>query len=139
MQVHVINPRTNLPCYRLHSTEWDELLSDEDTFFSCINLPRIDVVRTDTSEGRSFVNLHIHVAAAWVTEDMHVVSVAAADDDTKKLFASFIPAEMDRSFDLENFPTFFGVIERVLLDKIARDLLRDAQADGAAQRSATRH
>ncbi|KFH18591.1 hypothetical protein IB60_16525 [Brucella abortus LMN1] len=107
MQVHVINPRTGLPCYRLHSTEWEELLSEEDTFFSCINLPRVDVVRTDTNEGRSFVNLHIHVAVAWVTEDMHVVSVAAADDDTKKLFASFIPAEMDGTFDLENFPTFF--------------------------------
>lgn len=139
MQVNVINPRTGLPCYRLHSPEWEKLLGETDTFFSCIEIKRLDVVVPTSGKSWPFTNLHIHVSGAWVADDLHQVSLAAADEHTRWQFGAFIPAEMDRSFDLENFPKFFGVIELAVLAKIKIDLSGAAQAESASGEAVTRH
>ncbi|HHV68208.1 MAG TPA: hypothetical protein GXX48_11270 [Ochrobactrum intermedium] len=139
MQVNVINPRTGLPCYRLHSPVWEKLLGETDTFFACINIPRIDVVVPTSGKSWPFTHLHIHVSAAWVANDMHVLSLAAADAHTRWQFGAFIPGEMDKTFDLENFPTFFGVIELAVLAHIQRQLSDQPLNESASVSTMTRH
>lgn len=139
MQVNVINPRTSLPCYRLHSPLWETLLGEKEAFFACINIQRIDVVVPTSGHSWPFTHLHIHVSAAWVADDMHVITIAAADAHTRWQFGAFIPAEMDRTFDLENFPTFFGIIELALLAKLQQQLNDETADQSASDVAVVRH